>query len=182
MPKTAYSNKGKPQPQTVIRRPEAVDTYYSSKTTAEAWAELERGATSQRSRQRELSHIGRIEETDSGEAAAERCEQCAKKELQCKVYTEAGRERYHVKRSGYSCSRFRGVKRRRTMADADAEIAVLKREKIELEDTVAELKASLELYQEQGEGFDGFNDSDAASDEDVIVVSRPKSTISYTSR
>ncbi|KAK3659105.1 hypothetical protein LTR56_001542 [Elasticomyces elasticus] len=199
MPKTADSNKGKPQPHTVIRRPQAVDTFYSSKTTPEAWQELERGATSC-SRQRELSHIGRIEETESGDAVEEKCEQCVQKELQCKVYTEAGRERFHVKRLGYRCSRYRwhgggcshkrdadaalgGVKRR-TMADADAEIAVLKGEKSELEEAVVELRTSLALYQEQGGGFDGFGSDGSveAADEEVIVVSRPKSTISYTSR
>ncbi|KAK4891152.1 hypothetical protein LTR27_010226 [Elasticomyces elasticus] len=200
MPKTTYSTKGRPQAQTVIRRPEAVDTFYSSKTSPKTWAEISEGTVNQRSRQRDLSHFGRIEETEAGEVAVDECEGCAKKELACKVYTEAARAQYHIGGSGQGCSRCRwsgggcshqrdadaargGVKRKRTLADADAEIAALREELAAVKQESDELKTSLALYQEQCEGFDGFgSDGSDVEGENITIASRPKSTISYTSR
>lgn len=89
------------QRATDVPRPKQRDHYYSSKTTKEAWEELEPA------RRVTLSHVGRIEETQCGIRAEAACERCTARSFKCMVYSETARKRYHDGSEGYNCARCR---------------------------------------------------------------------------
>ena len=70
----------------VLRRPEAVDRYYSKAKECRDDAAWLIGAPD---RKQKLTHIGRIEETDAGTARSPACAPCIKRGATCRVYTAA---------------------------------------------------------------------------------------------
>ena len=57
-------------------------------------------------RQRRLSHVGRVEETNAGVAASQSCSSCDLRGSHCVVYTEVAHKRFQQRRS-YTCSQYR---------------------------------------------------------------------------
>lgn len=74
------------------RRPEATDAFYSRVTKEEHWAGTNHTA------KLKLSHIGRIQETDAGEAAPYTCSHCKYEKEICRVYKESGIGKYFYAR------------------------------------------------------------------------------------
>ena len=83
----------------LLRRPTALGKPWSR--TEAQWAEYSVG------RKKQLSHIGRIYETEEGERADPACKQCAEQgEDVCMVYTSAAREKHHPNQDrGLKCAR-----------------------------------------------------------------------------
>ncbi|KAK3651248.1 hypothetical protein LTR56_002106 [Elasticomyces elasticus] len=169
---TASSRAGKKQKQSPpLRRPAAVDEYYSNKCTEDSWGSLED------KRKLDLTHVGRIEETEVGVNASQACERCHTKERTCRIYHEKARASYHVGDVGYSCAHcrfdckpcsFSAMHKKPANKTKDTlkveneamknDIALLKKHNRVLEKKNAELSALVADYERREGEFGGFDD------------------------
>ncbi|KAK5691117.1 hypothetical protein LTR97_011769 [Elasticomyces elasticus] len=135
-----------------------MDEYYSNKCTEDSWISLED------KRKLDLTHVGRIEETEAGVNASQACERCHTKERTCRVYHEKARANYHVGDVGYSCAhcRFDSNKTKDTLKMENEamkdDMASLKKHNRVLEKKNVELKAVIADYESREKEFGGFND------------------------
>ncbi|KAK3631023.1 hypothetical protein LTR56_015977 [Elasticomyces elasticus] len=166
------SQAGKKQKQSPsVRRPAAVDQYYSNKCTEDSWSLIED------KRKLDLTHVGRIEETEAGVTASQACERCNTKERPCRVYHEKSRATYHVEGVGYSCAHcrfdckpcsFSAIHKKPANKTKDTlkmengamkdDIASLKKRNRVLEKKNAELSALVADYERREGEFGGFDD------------------------
>ncbi|KAK5701344.1 hypothetical protein LTR17_022674 [Elasticomyces elasticus] len=169
---SASSRAGKKQKQSPpLRRLAAVDKYYTNKCTENNWSSLED------KRKFDLTHVGRIEETEAGVDASQACDRCHTKQRTCKVYHEKSRAMYHVGDVGYSCAHCRfdckpcslsamhkkpANKTKDTLkVENEAvknDIALLKRHNRVLEKKNAELSVLVADYEKREGEFGGFDD------------------------
>ncbi|KAK5717978.1 hypothetical protein LTR15_008821 [Elasticomyces elasticus] len=169
---TASSRAGKKQKQSPpLRRPAAVDQYYSNKCTEDSWSLIKD------KRKLDLTHVGRIEETEAGENASQACERCHTKQRPCRVYHEKARASYHVGDVGYSCAHcrfdckpcsFSAMHKKPANKTKDTlkmeneamkdDIASLKKHNRVLEKKNVELKALIADYESREKEFGGFDD------------------------
>jgi len=128
------------------------------------------------SRQKIMSHVGRIHETDDGQLAESACDFCEEHGLEdCSVYTPATRASFFSSNEGYGCGRCRKLgqacslqqqhqhapKRRKTVASLEAIIdqqdMVIARLKRRLASARAQLQQQQHQQEEESE-FEGFGD------------------------
>ncbi|KAF7191799.1 hypothetical protein HII31_06844 [Pseudocercospora fuligena] len=104
--KKSIRARGPHAPEKLRQPMPAPDAYYARSYTMseEAWDALRNGTSSQKRRARQMSHVGRIEETRDGmPRAAGKCKVCEMKGYEsCRTYTERALHEYQGKDVGVS--------------------------------------------------------------------------------